>query len=158
MATKGKRPASHERPRALGKLPSGKPVSAAAADKPCQDYCALYPYLQWRDTNLTPSFNYEINFSLPSGKRLVVELVTATIEVPAGESVRLRMFTGIGMTAGNFDLVVVAQGLAGGQAIWTATHSLRTYADSLLAFNINRDNAMTPGSALVCVSGHIVDL
>jgi hypothetical protein len=158
VATKGKRAASHERPKALGKVPSGKPVSAAPADKPCQDYCALYPYQLWREADLTPSFNYEINFSLPAGKRLVIELVTASIEVPAGESARLRMFTGIGMTAGNFDLVLAAQGLAGGQAIWTATHSLRTYADSLLAFNINRDNAMTPGSALICVSGHLVDL
>jgi hypothetical protein len=79
MATKGKRTASHERPKALGKVPSGKPLSAAPADKPCQDYCALYPYLQWREADLTPSFN-------------------------------------------------------------------------------NRDNAMTPGSSLICVSGHLVDL
>lgn len=113
--------------------------------------------MQWQEAQLAPSFNAEVSFQLPQGQRLVVELVTATIEVPAGESARLRMFTGFSNgQAGNFDLALTAQGIVNGQSVYVATHLLRAYADNLLAFNVNRDNASTPGSALICVSGYLV--
>ena len=35
-----------------------------------------------------------------------------------------------------------------------ATHSIRAYTDSLIEFDINRDNATTSGSALICISGY----
>jgi len=41
-------------------------------------------------------------------------------------------------------------------AIWVCTQSLRAYTDGLLEFNVNRDNAVTEGDALICVSGHLV--
>jgi hypothetical protein len=129
--------------------PQGKP-------NPC-DACAADAFLQWHDSQLPPAFNAEITFQAPAGKRLVIEFVTATIEVPAGESARLRMFTGFSSgQAGNLDLTVVPQGIVNGRSIYVATHSLRTYADGFLAFNVNRDNAFTPGYALICVSGYLV--
>ena len=33
---------------------------------------------------------------------------------------------------------------------------MRTYTDGFLAFNVNRDNAVTSGYALVSVAGHTV--
>jgi hypothetical protein len=48
--------------------------------------------------------------------------------------------------------------LAGGQQVLVATHCARAYADSLLAFNINRDNPFTSGYALICVSGYLEPL
>jgi hypothetical protein len=113
--------------------------------------------LQWQEAPLEPSFNVEITFDLPQDQRLVVEFVTATVEVPAGESARLRMFTGFSNgQAGNFDLVLSPQGIVNGQSVYAATHMVRAYTDNFLVFNINRDNASTPGSALICVSGYAV--
>lgn len=124
--------------------------------EPC-DRCASDAFLQWQEAQLEPAFNAEITFDPPQGQRLVIEFVAATIEVPAGESARLRMFTGFSNgQAGNFDLVLAPQGIVNGQSVYVATHMIRAYTDSFLAFNINRDNASTPGSALICVSGYTV--
>jgi hypothetical protein len=58
----------------------------------------------------------------------VIEFVTATVEVPAGESARLRMFTGFSTgQAGNLDLALTPQGMVGGQANYVATHTVRAY-------------------------------
>ena len=93
----------------LPEIPAPRPKPA-----PC-DTCAADAYLQWHEAQLTPSFNVEIEFTTPPGQRLVIEFVTATIEVPAGESARLRMFTGFSNgQAGNFDLALTPQGIRGG--------------------------------------------
>jgi hypothetical protein len=135
----------------LPELPAPTPAPA-----PC-DTCAADAYLQWRDAQLTPSLNVDIPFTAPQGQRLVIEFVTATVEVPAGESARLRMFTGFSNgQAGNFDLALTPQGIRGGQSIYVCTHQVRAYTDGFLAFNVNRDNATTSGNALICVSGYLV--
>src|SRR5207237_1115530 len=109
------------------------------------------------DAQLDPSFNVEISFQPPQGQRLVIEFVTATVEVPAGESARLRMFTDFSTgQPGNLDLALTLQGIVNGQAVYVARHSIRTYTDGFLAFNVNRDNAVTSGYALISVSGHTV--
>ena len=134
------------------------PRTAAPTPKPqpC-DSCAGDAFLQWQEAQLEPSFNVEVTFSPPQGQRLVVEFVTATVEVPAGESARLRMFTGFSNSqAGNFDLALTPQGIVNGQSVYVATHTLRAYTDNHIDFNINRDNAITKGSALICISGYIV--
>jgi hypothetical protein len=134
------------------------PEIAAPTPKsaPC-DNCASDAFMQWQEAQLEPSFNVEIQFTPPAAQRLVIELVTATVEVPAGESARLRMFTAFSSgQAGNFDLALTPQGTAGGQSVYVCTHQVRAYTDGFLAFNINRDNATTLGSALICVSGYLV--
>jgi len=128
----------------------------AAPPAPCKDPCVMSAFQEWHDAKLTPSFNFELSFTVPSGTRLVIEFVTAWIQVPIGEAARLRMYTGLGTSPSNLDLVVTPQGIAGGQQVYVATHHLRAYSDGFLAFNINRDNAVTPGYALICVSGHLV--
>jgi hypothetical protein len=127
---------------------------------PC-DCRALEAFHAWRNETLKPSFNTLIDFSnwgLPgAGKRAVIELVTAWVQVPKGESARLRMFTGLGQIPSNLDLVLVPQGEVAGQSVFIASHSLRSYTDNLIEFCVNRDNARTSGSALICVSGYLVD-
>jgi hypothetical protein len=122
----------------------------------CTDWCALFAWQSSRSQHLTPSYNWMINFTVPAGKILVIELVTASIEVPTGEAARLRMYTSLGTSPSNLDLALSSQGVVNGTAIWVCTQSLRAYTDGLLEFDVNRDNALTEGDALICVSGHLV--
>jgi hypothetical protein len=86
----------------------------------------------------------------------VIELVTASVNVPQGESARLRMFTSLGTTPSNLDLFLTPQGVGSdGNSIFVATHNIRVYSDNLILFNVNRDNAQTNGYALICISGYI---
>ena len=103
--------------------------------------------------------NYFVSFAdwniVPKGKRAVIELVTAQIIVPSGEWARLRMYTSLGFVPSNLDLFLTFQGNVSGNAIYDATHALRAYTDNEIDFDINRDNATTSGSAVICISGYI---
>jgi hypothetical protein len=114
----------------------------------------------WHSVELTPSFNVMVSFAdwkiVPKGKRAVIELVTAQVIVPSGEWARLRMYTSLGSVPSNLDLYLMFQGNVSGNAIYNATHSLRAYTDNEIDFDINRDNATTSGSALICISGYVV--
>lgn len=128
----------------------------------CKDCRVENAFHEWRDQHLTPSFNWMIDFSVwgvpPTGKRAVIELVTATISVPIGESARLRMYTSLGSIPSNLDFVLTPQGQVGGRQVLVATHSVRVYSDQLIEFNVNRDNATTEGDAFICISGYLIDV
>jgi hypothetical protein len=142
--------------RAIATTESAEIAAPKPSASPC-DACAANAYLEWHDAQLKPAFNFQFNFTPPTGRRLVIELVTASIEVPAGESARLRMSTAVsGGQIGNFDLALVPQGISIGTAKHVATHAIRAYTDGLLTFNINRDNPTTAGYALISVSGYLV--
>lgn len=125
----------------------------------CDDCRAMTAFQAWHSVDLTPSFNVAVSFDdwkiVPKGKRAVIELVTAQIIVPSGEWARLRMYTSLGSVPSNLDLFLTFQGNVSGNAIYDATHSLRVYSDNSIDFDINRDNATTSGSALICISGYI---
>jgi hypothetical protein len=145
-------PASH------GKLP-GSALRATAVGGACEDCRATTAFQAWHSVDLSPSFNVGVSFAdwkiVPKGKRAVIELVTAQITVPSGEWARIRMYTSLGSVPSNLDLFLTFQGNVSGNAIYDATHSLRAYTDSDVDFDINRDNATTSGSALICISGYI---
>lgn len=149
-----RRPQPLELPR---RMPALRRVRPRGPLEKC-DCRARNAYHDWRSRTLTPSFNYFIDFGVPANRRVVIEFVTASISVPVGEWARLRMFTGLGQQPSNLDLVLTPQGIAGGQQVLVATHCARAYADSLLAFDVNRDNAVTSGYALICVSGYLEPL
>jgi hypothetical protein len=160
MATK-KKPAMTARTVQRMRPPITTKISVAhtmkaRSERECDDSCALNAYHAWKSANLPASFNHMISFNIPAGRRFVIELVTASIGVPAGETARLRMFTGLGASPSNVDLFVTPQGFFGGKAQFVATHALRAYTDSLLEFNINRDNGFTTGDVLIAVSGYLV--
>ena len=146
------------------RAPVSQPAVAAsmvrtAAAGSCDDCRADTAFHAWHSFNLPASFNMFVDFGdwnlIPKGKRAVIELVTAQILVPAKEWVRLRMYTSLGATPSNLDLFVTHQGDFQGKAVYVATHSLRAYSDNTIEFDINRDNATTTGSGLICVSGYI---
>ena len=126
----------------------------------CDDCRAMTAFQAWHSVDLTPSFNVMVSFAdwkiVPKGKRAVIELVTAQVIVPSGEWARLRMYTSLGSVPSNLDLHLMFQGNVSGNAIYDATHSLRAYTDNEIDFDINRDNATTSGSALICISGYVV--
>jgi hypothetical protein len=125
----------------------------------CDDCRATTAFQAWHSVALPPSFNVNVSFDdwkiVPSGKRAVIELVTAQITVPEGEWARLRMYTSLGSVPSNLDMFLTFQGNVGGNAIYDATHSLRAYSDNEIEFDINRDNSNTTGSAMICISGYI---
>jgi hypothetical protein len=147
----------------LAASPSTVPGSALRATTAgaCEDCRATTAFQAWHSVDMTPSFNWEISFAdwkiVPKGKRAVIELVTAQIIVPSGEWARLRMYTSLGTVPSNLDLFLTFQGDPSGKAIYTATHSLRAYTDNEIDFDINRDNATTSGSALICISGYVAN-
>jgi hypothetical protein len=141
--------------RAITNTERAEAATSKLSASPC-DACAGDVYVEWRDRQLTPAFNFGFHFAPPQGRRLVVEFVTASVEVPAGESARLRMFTGLSGQPGNFDLTLTYQGVSSGVAKYVATHPIRTYTDGFLAFNVNRDNATTAGHAVISASGYLV--
>ncbi|HMK89311.1 MAG TPA: hypothetical protein VK446_06725 [Methylocystis sp.] len=128
----------------------------------CKECRVDNAFQAWHDQTLTPSFNWLIDFAdwgiIKPGTRAVIELVTATITVPAGEWARLRLYTSLGTTPSNLDLFLNPQGLVGGSQIYVATHSLRVYSDEDISFNVNRDNATTSGEAFICISGYLIDV
>jgi len=136
-------------------------VRTATSTGGCDDCRAVNAFQAWHDQDLTPSFNWEISFAdygiPPAGKRAVIELVTAQIIVPSGEWARLRMYTSLGTIPSNLDLFLTFQGNVSGQSIYVATHSIRSYSDGPISFDINRDNAETSGYALICISGYLAD-
>jgi hypothetical protein len=140
-------------------LTQRSPVRTTAQGR-CDDCRATTAFQAWHNVDLPPSLNVEVSFAdwkiVPKGARATIELVTAEILVPLGEWARLRMYTSLGSVPSNMDLFLTSQGNVGNQAIFVATHTLRAYTDNLIEFNINRDNAITNGSALICISGYIV--
>ena len=141
--------------------PNAHPKSAlrTAAKGTCDDCRAETAFQAWHSIDMTPSESWLVSFAdwniVPTGKRAVIELVTAQIIVPAGEWARLRMYTSLGTVPSNFDLFLTYQGNVGGNAIYEATHSIRAYTDRDIDFAVGRDNATTTGSALICISGYI---
>jgi hypothetical protein len=132
------------------------PKTAAPKRKatPC-DPCSADAFVDFEEALLQPSFHSNIAFNPPQGQRLVIEFVTAFVEVPAGESARVRMVTGFSTgQAGNFDLALTPQGIVNGLSIYVATHAVRAYTGGFLWFVVQRDNAVTTGYALVSVSGY----
>jgi hypothetical protein len=67
------------------------------------------------------------------------------------------MYTSLGANASNIDLFLTSQGTVSGQAIYVVTHSIRAYSDGPIEFDVNRDNDVTTGSALICISGYLPD-
>jgi hypothetical protein len=167
MPTKSKKKSQSQKAlvRAEVRPAQDEPASRAVVRRRVTLECdcrALGAFHAWREEPLPPSFNVIIDFNPawgipPSGKRAVIELRTATIHVPSGEFARLRMYTSLGSAASNLDLTLTPQGQVAGQQILMCTHAVRVYSDSLIEFDVNRDNPQTTGSAFICISGYLID-
>src|SRR5215208_1402058 len=144
---------------------TSEPVPVKAVDDPLpvqvvNDFRAQNAFQVCQEQDLEPAFDVPLNFEIPDGQRLVIELITAQILVPAGEGAWLRLVTHLDGTASKIDLALTSQGQLGGQVeVLVATHAIRAYADNDPSgdgdfhVNVNRDNNETPGRALICLSG-----
>ena len=146
-------------PPELAKVSGKRQIVRAAKGCDCRVRSAVH---FWRSETLSASFNHMIDFSVwmtsygvSEHKRLAIEFVTAEIRVPAGEMARLRMYTALGSEPTNHDLALMPQGVANSQQVLVATHTVRAYSDHHLSFNVNRDNSVTNGYALICISGYL---
>jgi hypothetical protein len=132
------------------------------ARRRCKDCRVDNAFQAYVFKHLAPAGSYNLSFANwgipPTGKRAVIELVTARILVPSGEWVRLRMHTTINYMPSNLDLVVTPQGLLKNRQNLVATHVVRIYSDGLIQFTVERDNFKTEGEALVCISGYLMDI
>jgi hypothetical protein len=148
-----------QEPASKGAVPRTAVRTTAARE--CEDCRATTAFQAWHDAELATSYNTTIDFNdwkiIPKGKRAVIELVTAQIEIPVNEWARLRMFGSLNHLPLNIDLFLTYQGNVGSNSLYVATHPLRIYCDSNdIAFNINRDNDTTKGYAFVFFMGYIV--
>lgn len=129
----------------------------------CEDCRAENAFHAWSSAPLPAhTFNYSMvltdNVNIPSGKRAVIELVTATISVPIGERALLRLWTSLGHSPSNLDLALTPHGELFGLDQLVATHALRVYSDHTIELNVSRNNSESEGYAVVCISGYFVDV
>ncbi len=105
-------------------------------------------------------------FSVPAGKRLVVEHVSAFLGVPDGQKVLFGIATRLGGMLEIHSLVAQEQGVfpqvlgLGAKATFVASQPSRFYADSSTEVIVSVARTSTTGTAAgsMVVSGHFVDL
>ena len=100
--------------------------------------------------------------TVPAGKRLVIEFVSAHGQVPAGEHVELfHLNTVAGPFGGaTHDLLVQAQPAAvSGDAIFRASQQVRIYADpGTTVTALIRTSTLGTTTCAIAISGYLVDL
>ena len=121
--------------RCGGSARPGKTVKHAVVHRkatPERDCRALSAFHAWRDEPLPPSWNVTISFNPawgipPAGKIAVIELVTASIPVPAGEFARLADVYDAGFCRRiQPDFTLTPQGQVGGRRDFhVCTHAVR---------------------------------
>lgn len=114
----------------------------------------------WRSHHLAggPSSLIDFRGTVPAGKRALVTLVSAIVDVPAGGAARLHMHTSVGAVPSDLDLTLTGRGRAvGGGDVLFATHAVRAHSDGVVEFAVSRDDASCGGDAFICISGYLVD-
>ncbi|MGE0132034.1 MAG: hypothetical protein AB7U82_28465 [Blastocatellales bacterium] len=99
---------------------------------------------------------------VPSGKRLVIEFASVFANVPPGQNVfQAGLSTEIkGERVQHFLSRDVQGPHAGGADMFTASQSLRLYADggTAIIFSVARSSADGSGSFAVTISGYLIDI
>jgi hypothetical protein len=105
----------------------------------------------------------QTGFDVPSGKRLVIEHVSARVQGPAGEKYYAQLQTHVyenNPTALVNNLVLNYQGTFSGVDLFTASDSLKTYAEYSVPqtlFIVTRTDAIGSSFAEADISGYLVD-
>ena len=99
-------------------------------------------------------------YSVPSGKRLVIEEVTLHVTVPKGQKIIEATITTCDITAGCVFHYLTGQNEGtsqnGANDNFAYTHQVRLYADSTVAWNVLRNSSSGTLSAQVTMSGYQV--
>jgi len=101
-------------------------------------------------------------FTVPAGKRLVIESVSARLELtPIDEVSTLNYLTSVqGFGTAYQEIQVSRQGSdLNGNQIFVGTHAVRAYADSGTDVKVQfgRSNITNNASAVITLVGHLVD-
>ena len=99
-------------------------------------------------------------FAVPASKRLVIETVTVTAVVPAGQSPLVTFSALVNGTGEAFRLAVTRQGTFSGDDVFVGTHSTRFYADSgnsAVQGGVLRNATAGTGQLQIRVSGYLVN-
>jgi hypothetical protein len=133
-------------------------LSTKAADNP-----AFQAYDEFRTTTVLPgNIQADFSYDLPVGKRLVIEFVTVSVIVPAGQNgFTVTVFTG-GISKQHY-IPVISQGTdTNGLARFVAAQQTKLFAEAggSEAFHISIARNSSSGQFLagVSVSGHLVDI
>lgn len=140
--------------------PAAKAATGDRALVPgCKDPTAFSAFVMWRSNPTSEAVGSIVDFAeelaLAKAERAVVEHVSARVSVPKGTHVRFRMFTSLGYSAGNIDLIAAYQGCIHGKDVHVVSHSMRAYTDRMLQVVCEADDAGASEDLLVCVSGYI---
>lgn len=107
------------------------------------------------------SYNTSDNFTVPAGKRLIVQFVSARFYVPQNQTPTLSANADSGATG--YPVALQQQGLSNGLMIWSGSLSVLDFAPAgTYFFDLSRaptnQNASVPGSAsgFVYLSGYLV--
>lgn len=100
--------------------------------------------------------------AVPTGKRLVIEQVTAVVSVSPGQPVIFNVLTTVNNNQALHSLIATPQGtFSNGLAVVTVSQQVRLYADAgtnAVRLAVVRGAAVGSASATVSLSGYLVDL
>lgn len=124
------------------------------------DYEVENAFHSWRSQRLGGAPESVIDFrgSIPAGKRALVTLVSAIVDVPTGGKARLHMHTRRGFVPADLELVFTGRGrAAGGGDVLFATHAVHAHSDGVVQFGVTREDGAAEGDAFICISGFLID-
>ena len=142
----------------VGALAAGRAASADPAPQGADD--AKQPFQKMLVATLDGSeFNETVSFTVPAGKRLVIETVSANAAMPTGQKAIINVATVGGGQNGRAWLALAEQGNVSGLDRYAVAQSLRMYADPLttVAFQVVRSGAASTASFNFSVAGYYVD-
>ena len=102
----------------------------------------------------------DVNFTVPAGKRLVIEFASGTAYLMQGRVTAFQLVTVVNGVIAAHNLTFTSIGPAGGFSISdTASQQVRLYADpgTTVAFRVQRDIG-GPGAVGATISGYLVNV
>lgn len=121
---------------------------------------AKQPYQRVLLMSLDPGeFSDSVSFSVPAGKRFVVEQASVNASMPTGQRVTVNLATTGGGLGGRAWFALAAQGAISGFDRHTTTQPLRMYADpaTSVTFQAARSDGTSTASLNLSVGGYLVD-
>jgi len=135
------------------------PTTYALAQSPV-DLAALNAVARATTADWGAATSSAVNmYTVPAGKRLVIENVSAHMRVLAGAFVRVSLHTSVGGAASEAEVPMVPQGTFGRESHFSATQNMRLYADpnTAVTLSYSRSTTDTTGKVTLGFSGYLVD-
>jgi len=125
------------------------------------DPAALNAVCRQRTSDHSPTSRQETGtlYTVPAGKRLVIETVSGRASVNSGTRIRATLHTRSGGFLMPTELIFESQGADGPETRWAFTHSVRLYADAgtNVDFTFIRNSSESQGSKSYSFSGYLID-